>query len=146
MPQKVGELAKTLPYYPKKLPLVLVSVKGKGGTFKDVTVRRAQVEEALYWLIENNPHYKDLKINMHALSSLSERGIPNDLKVIESVNDDVGSDDDIGEDSSIDYEEIVYNESTETSSIIPDIGNDQLECEAIRTALLNNKIDRPELE
>jgi hypothetical protein len=83
---------------------------------------------------------------MHALSSLPEHGIPNELKVIESVNEDVGSEDDIGEDSSIDYEEIVYNESTETSSVIPDIGNDQLECEAIRTALLNNKIDWPELE
>ncbi|CAB4032669.1 Hypothetical predicted protein [Paramuricea clavata] len=92
MPQKVGELAKTLPYYPKELPLVLVSVK-------------------------------DLKINMHALSCLPEDGIPNDVKVIESVNEDVGSDDDIDEDSSIDYEEIVYNESTETSSVIPDISH-----------------------
>ncbi|CAB3982201.1 Hypothetical predicted protein [Paramuricea clavata] len=81
-----------------------------------------------------------------ALPIMKEHGIPNDLKVIESVNEDVRSDNDIGEDSSIDYEEIVYNKSTETSSVIPDIGNDLLQCEAIRTALLNNKIDWPELE
>ena len=84
------------------MPLVVVSMKGKGGILKDVTVRRAQVEDALYWLIANNPQYKDLKINMHALHSLPEHGIPNDLKVIESLNEDVGSDDDISEHSSID--------------------------------------------
>ncbi len=69
---------------------------------------------------------------MHALNSLPENGIPNGLKVIESVNENVDSDNDIGEDSSIDYEEIVYNESTETNSIIPHIVNDELESEAIK--------------
>ena len=35
MPQKITELAHTLPRYPKDIPLILVTMKGKNNTFKN---------------------------------------------------------------------------------------------------------------
>ena len=142
MPQKLGKLAKTLPYYPKDLPLVLVTVKGEGNALKYVTVRRKHVEQALKWLIENNPQYKDLKIDTHALESLPENGMPHDLKTIELTEERVQT----VQNDDHNVEDFVYNGSTETSSFVPHNENNKLESEAIKNALLNNKIDWPELD
>lgn len=38
LPQSINELANSLPHYPKDIPIIVVSMKGKGNTFKDVTV------------------------------------------------------------------------------------------------------------
>ncbi len=48
-PQNVTELAKSLPRYPKDLPMaiIIVKVKGKDNTFKDVTVKKQKVHDAL---------------------------------------------------------------------------------------------------
>ena len=59
LPQNVGELAHSLPRYPKDLSVIVVKMKGKDNSFKDVTVRRQNVADALHWLINNNPYYKD---------------------------------------------------------------------------------------
>ena len=56
MPQQVNELVNTLPRYPKNIPLILITMKGKD-VFKDVVVRKAKVEKALLWLIKHNPLY-----------------------------------------------------------------------------------------
>ena len=66
LPQNIKELATSLPRYPKELSVIIVKVKGKDNTFKDVTVRRRNVHNALLWLIHNNPHYSELKINEDA--------------------------------------------------------------------------------
>ena len=58
--QNVAELAHSLPRYPKDLSVIVVKMKGKDNNFKDVTVRRQNVADALQWLINNNPHYKDI--------------------------------------------------------------------------------------
>ena len=58
LPQNVTELA-TLPRYPKDLAVIIVKVKGKENTFKDVKVRKQKVQNALVWLINNNPHYSE---------------------------------------------------------------------------------------
>ena len=39
-------------------------------------VRRAKVANALHWLIENNPQYRDISIDAEALGQLPEDGIP----------------------------------------------------------------------
>ena len=57
LPQNVRELAYSLPRYPKELSVIIVKVKGKNNTFKDVVVRRQKVHDALMWLTQNNPHY-----------------------------------------------------------------------------------------
>ena len=56
--QDISELAETLTRYPKNGPYLVVSMKGKGGTCKEVIVRKKKVEKALMWLTKNNPLYK----------------------------------------------------------------------------------------
>ena len=75
LPQNVTELATSLPRYPKDFVVIVVKVKGRDNTFRDVTVRKQRVDGALIWLINNNLHYSELTIN-DALNSLPENGVP----------------------------------------------------------------------
>jgi hypothetical protein len=61
LPQHVDELASSLPRYPKDLSVIIVKIKGKENTFKDVNVRRQKVLDSLLWLKQNNPHYKNVE-------------------------------------------------------------------------------------
>ncbi len=74
LPQNVTELATSLPRYPKDLAVIIVKVKRRDNTFKDVTVRKQKVHIALVWLI-NNPHYSEIIINEDALNSLPENSV-----------------------------------------------------------------------
>ena len=51
LPQNVTELATCLPRYPKDLAVIIVKVKGRENTFKDVTVRKQKVHNALVTII-----------------------------------------------------------------------------------------------
>ena len=82
LPQNVTELTTSLPRYPKDLAVIIVKVKGRDNTFKDVTVQKQQVHSALVLLINNNPHYAGLTINTNALNSLPDNGVPADLLTI----------------------------------------------------------------
>ena len=79
LPQNVKDLATKLPRYPKELSVIIVKVKDEDNTFKDVSMRREKVHNALLWLVHNNPCYSELNINEHVLNSLHENGIPADL-------------------------------------------------------------------
>ena len=72
LPQNVTELAEYLPRYSKNVAVVIVKVKGRDNTFKDVNVRKQKVHHALLWLIQHNPHYSEVTINEEALNSLLE--------------------------------------------------------------------------
>ena len=52
LPQHIEELATSLPRYPKDLAVVVVQMKGKNNSFKDVLVRRQEIADVLYWLIK----------------------------------------------------------------------------------------------
>ena len=69
LPQNIKELASSLPRYPKDVPVIVVTMKGKDNSFKDVSVRRQNVIDALCWLINNNPYYSDVQVNLHLLNS-----------------------------------------------------------------------------
>ena len=43
-------------------------------TFKDCTVRREKVLEAITWLKHNNPYYADIEIDQEALQQLPVHG------------------------------------------------------------------------
>ena len=58
-----------LPRYPKDLSLIIVKVKGRNDTFKNVNVGRQKVSNALMWLRQNNPHYSDVQIDYEALNA-----------------------------------------------------------------------------
>lgn len=76
LPQNVKEIADSLPRCPSQLPLICVTMKGQENTFKDVYVRKSNVENALKWLTKNNPLYRDIKIDTNILDSLPENGVP----------------------------------------------------------------------
>ena len=142
LPQNVKELAMSLPRYPKDLAVIIVKAKGRENTFRDVTVRKQKVHNALVWLINNNPHYSELLINEDALNSLPENGVPPDLMTVET-DDDIVSDDncspDVGPPTDNPSEDIVYNDSTEMSSFLPVGEQQQQEIEAVRNQLSENE-------
>ena len=142
LPQNVKELATSLPRYPKDLAIIIVKVKGRENTFRDVIVRKEKVSSALLWLINNNPHYYDLTINKHALNNLPENGIPADLMSVETESDIVSDNDGpvaSGPPSDNPSEDAVYNDSAEMSSFLPVGERQQQEIEAVRNQLAENE-------
>ncbi len=142
LPQNVTELATSLPRYPKDLAVIIVKVKGRDNTFKDVTVRKQKVHNALIWLINNNPHYSGLTINDDALNSLPDNGVPTDLMTVETVDDIVSDDNcspDAGPPTDNPSEDVVYNDSTEMSSFLPVGEQQQQEIDAVRNQLSENE-------
>ena len=142
LPQDVKELADYLPRYPKDISAIVVKVKGKNDTFKDVIVRKRHVERALKWLILNNPQYKNVVINENALNSLPEHSAPGDLMTVqlnEEVNNDL-LDEEAGQDVSdfgpnTDAENIVYDEHSDMSTFLPVASSQQQEIEAAQQQL-----------
>ena len=137
LPQNVTELTTSLPRYPKELAVIIAKVKGRDNTFKDVTVQKQKVHNALVWLINNNPHYAGLTINTNALNSLPDNGVPADLMTIETDSDLVSDDNcypDVGPTDN-QSEDIVYNNSTEMSSFLPVGEQQQQEIDAVRNQL-----------
>ena len=134
LPQHIEELASSLPRYPKDLCVIVVKMKGRDNNFKDVSVRRQNVADALHWLLNNNPHYTDVQVNLHSLNSLPENGIPHDLISVETENCNTDSSQpDLGPQN--DDDDIVYNEGTEMSSFLPIPQCQQQEIEAVQQQL-----------
>ena len=141
LPQHVQELASILPRYPRDLSIIIVKIKGKDNTFKDVKVRREKVHHALLWLLKSNPHYSNVTINQHALESLPIDGVPSDIMTVGSEND-ILSDEiilpDLGP-SSENMQDKVYNETTETNSFMPACEKQKTEVDAIKNQLFSNE-------
>ncbi|CAH3173109.1 unnamed protein product, partial [Porites lobata] len=142
LPQDIAELAHSLPRYPKDLSVIVVKMKGKENSFKDVTVRRQNVADALQWLVNNNSHYKDITINQNSLNSLPEHGVPHGLLSVETENIDLNAtcEPDLGPQNE---DDIVYNEGTEMSSFLPIPECQQQEIEAVRQQLSNDSNHLP---
>jgi len=83
LPQQISELAEALPRYTKDIPFILVTMNGKDNNYRNVNVRREKVHNALIWLVNNNPLYKDIRISDTALDALPLNGVPNDLQSID---------------------------------------------------------------
>ena len=142
LPQNVTEVATSLPRYPKDLAVIIIKVKGRDNTFKDVTVRKQKVHDALVWLINNNPQYSKVLVNEDALNILPEFGVPSELMTVETDDDIVLDNDcstDVGPPTANPSEDIVYNNSTEMSSFLPAGEQQQQEIEAVRNQLSENK-------
>ena len=137
LPQNVNELAHSLPRYPKDLSVIIVKVKGRNDTFKDVNVRR-QVFDALIWLKQNNFLYKDITINEEALNSLPENDIPSDLLTVESEEDLLSGEtftSDLGPPSDDPTDDRVYNDSNDKSSFLPVGQQQEQELDAVKNQL-----------
>lgn len=142
LPQNIKDLVLTLPRYPKDLSVIIVKVRGRNNTFKDVNVRRQKVHKALLWLLQNNPQHADISINLDALNCLPVNDIPTDLVTVE-CNDEIVSDEVIeaeGEEPTENADEdIVYNQSAEMSSFLPVAEQQQKEIQAIRNQICGNE-------
>ena len=115
--QDIKQLADSLPRYPRELPVIVISVKGKDNTFKDLTVCRNNVSSALHWLVQHNPAYKDITINYYCLASLPSEGVPTDLQKTSCGENN--NDDEIDSDRGpLDADEIPFIEDTELSSTV----------------------------
>ena len=139
LPQNVKELASSLPRYPKDLSVILVHVKGRDNTIKDVKVRKQNVHDALLWLTQNNPHYVDVQINQEVLDALPDNDVPLDLLTVESEEEIVSDetvDPDLGPLTDTPTEDSVYNESNEMSSFLPIGEQREQELNALRSQLL----------
>ena len=142
LPQNVNELAYLLPRYPKDLSVIIVKVKGRADTCKDVIVRRQKGLNALLWLIQNNPQYADVEINCEAIDTLPENGIPFGLLTVDCENDiisDESYEPHLGPPSDHQNDDFIYNASTEMSSFLPVGKQQQQEIEAVRNQLSGNQ-------
>ena len=122
--------------------MIIIKVKGRDNTFKDVTVRKQKVHDALVWLINNNPQYSKVLVNENALNILPEFGVPSELMTVETDDDIVLDNDcstDVGPPTANPSEDTVYNNSTEMSSFLPAGEQQQQEIEAVRNQLSENK-------
>ena len=137
LPQNVQELALSLPRFPKDLSVIVVKMKGKDNNFKDISVRKQKVADALQWLINKNPHYKDVSLNYSSLNSLPEHGIPNELISVERENkDNEYTEPDFGPQNE---QDIIYNEHTQMNSFLPISEYQQQEIQAIQHELSKNQ-------
>ena len=119
LPQNITEIASALSRYPKDISVIVVKVIGKNNTFKDVNVRRHKVDSAFLWLIQNNPHYNDVKVDNSALCSLPENGVPFDISTVDADSDILSDEIPHPDQRPLNEENVVYNKSTEMSSFLP---------------------------
>ena len=121
LPQNVSEEVNSLPRYAEDMKVIIVKMKGKNDTCKDVLVRREKVEKAVRCLIHNNPVYKDIKINDDVLQKLPDYGTPDGLNNIDQIgdNDDDANQTEYSSSQTDNENEIVYNKDTQMSSFLP---------------------------
>ena len=136
LPQRVEELASKLPCYPKDLAIIVVQMKGKNNSTKDMKVRRTVVHDALMWLLTHNPLYKELEVDREALNSLPENGVPQDFITFDTEEEhDSGCENNNRTLNDASNDDQVYNETTEMSSFLPLAEQQQQEIQAIRNEL-----------
>ena len=86
-PQDIQCFLDSLPSYVSDLPFLVVRRMGQDNSHRDFKVRRTRVYDALVWLRDNNSFYQDIHINMDAVSSLPEDGVPEELLTVEEQDD-----------------------------------------------------------
>ena len=86
-PQDIQGFLDSLPSYVCDLPFLVVRRMGQDNSHRDFKVRRTRVYDALVWLRDNNRFYQDIHINMDAVSSLPEDGVPEELLTVEEQDD-----------------------------------------------------------
>ena len=121
-------------------------MKGKENAFKDVIVRRSKVQQALIWLIQNNPHYTNVTLNLASLKSLPVNGVPDDLQTVETNEPEFQNTEANTNTSDDSDEDQLINNETKTSSFLPRNENGKLEKGAILSEIGTGKINWPTIE
>lgn len=121
-------------------------MNGKDNAFKEVIVRRSKVQQALVWLIQNNPHYTNVTLNLDSLQSLPVNGGPDDLQIVETNETEFQNIETRANTSDDSDEDQLINNETKTSSFLPHNENGKLEKDAILSEIGTGKINWPTLE
>ena len=87
LPNNVSEIVTELPRAPEHLDVVVITAPGQ--QHRVVNIRRNKVLEALLWLKEYNPSYKDVNINANNLNRYTDAGPVPDIPTIELGPDPV---------------------------------------------------------
>ena len=91
LPQDVASFVRSLPRVPSQLDVVVVRREGAAGSHKDFKVRRSRVLQALQWLMENNPYFREISLDHAALAQLPENGELPGLSAVTLPNDESGT-------------------------------------------------------
>jgi len=76
---------------PSQLDVVVVRREGAAGSHKDFKVRRSRVLQALRWLMENNPYFRQISLDHAALAQLPENGELPGLSAVTLSDDESGT-------------------------------------------------------
>src|SRR3954451_21680777 len=87
-PQDIREFTTQLPRHPSSLNVLVVRRQSTNGPteFRDFTVRRDKVGNALLWLKSNNRYYKDITIDHEILQTLPKNG--SIINLLPQIQDD----------------------------------------------------------
>ena len=143
MPQNINELATRLPRLPSEISVLIVKMKGKHESYKEAIVRRRKVQEALMWLVANNPCYKNVQIDNQAIMHLPCDGVPSDLplhlnteKDCDLVPNDFGP---------LNEDDALYDENTLMSSYVAIPEQQMLERDALLDDVHKHILDWPSI-
>lgn len=98
LPQDITTLATSLPCLPKDLDILIVRKEGGENTHHDFRVRWSVVLHALQWLKQHNKYYRNIKINLEALSQLPVDGNMTGLASVEDNSVQNGDEEKPGDD------------------------------------------------
>lgn len=131
VPQDITTIADALPRLAADVPIIVIRREGQEpGQHKDLHVRRARMQRALLWLVENNPYYRDIVLDSTALNQLPVDGQLRGLLATVGGGD---SERDLGPRGEGDGEE--GDAPEDTKSFMAPAGNSMLEDRAIEAAL-----------
>ena len=91
LPQDVASFVHSLPRTPSQLDVVVVCREGAAGSHKDFRVRRSRVLQALQWLMENNPYFREISLDHAAVAQLPENGELPGLSAVTLSDDESGT-------------------------------------------------------
>ena len=86
-PQEVNEPAQIFSRLPREIKIIWVRKIGKNDISKDYTVRRIKIQNALHFLKNNNPGFRNIIIREDRLNSLPENGELQNILTVE-INKD----------------------------------------------------------
>ena len=120
-------------------------MKRKDNACQDVVVGRGKVQQALNWLIQNNPYYKTVMLDLDSLNSPLLNGVPDDLQTVETNESDFQNNVTNSNASDADEDQVI-NDDTNTSSFLRHNDNSKLEKDAILSEIGTAKINWPSVK
>ena len=92
--------------------------------------------DALNWLTKNNPHYSDVELHFHALNSLPENSVPQEILSLEAdetvIHEQFNCNPAADRGPASSDDEVVYDSHTDSSSFPPVNTRQQQETDLIQ--------------